>query len=187
MSSAAWDDPRTTLALDLYPKLLYLAYNLTATREDAEDAVQECYLRCLYKLDTLRSDDAVKPYCYRVLRNTVIDLHRSATKRDSRRPERKTVEQVYLTTFLGGESVAGKEGEDTPEALLRYEDHDLRIALIDTLQLVPAAQVTVLLALYYAGFTAQEWSVRSGLPVRTIYHQSDLARNKFRTLWEQVA
>ena len=40
----------------------------SATRADAEDAVQECYLRALRYFDTFRGT-AIKPWLFAILRN----------------------------------------------------------------------------------------------------------------------
>src|SRR6202000_2322538 len=45
-----------------------LAYFLMRNRTDAEDAVQECYLRALRHFDTYRGS-AIKPWLLMILRN----------------------------------------------------------------------------------------------------------------------
>lgn len=46
-----------------------LARYLLRDPSDAEDAVQECYLRAVRHFDTLRSSEEVKPWLFAILRN----------------------------------------------------------------------------------------------------------------------
>jgi RNA polymerase sigma-70 factor (ECF subfamily) len=45
----------------------------TRTRDDAEDLLQEALLKATAKVHTVRDDDAVVPWFYRVLRNALAD------------------------------------------------------------------------------------------------------------------
>ncbi|MFN2571469.1 MAG: RNA polymerase sigma factor [Gemmatimonadales bacterium] len=46
------------------------------SREAAEDILQDAFVRSLDSLDTVRDEDAVIPWFYRLLRNAVIDHYR---------------------------------------------------------------------------------------------------------------
>jgi RNA polymerase sigma-70 factor (ECF subfamily) len=56
-------------ALPHLDALYTLARYLLRDPSDAEDAVQECYLRALRHFDTLRSSEEVKPWLLAILRN----------------------------------------------------------------------------------------------------------------------
>src|SRR5947208_15856757 len=46
------------------------------SREEAEDILQDAFVRSLDRTDTVRDPGAVIPWFYRLLRNAVIDHHR---------------------------------------------------------------------------------------------------------------
>lgn len=65
---------------DHIDRLYRAARSLTASREEAEDLVQETFARVLRKPRILRSDDDLG-YLLRVLRNTFISTRRAAARR----------------------------------------------------------------------------------------------------------
>jgi RNA polymerase sigma-70 factor, ECF subfamily len=65
---------------DHIDRLYRAARSLTGSREEAEDLVQETFVRVLQKPRLLRSDDDLG-YLLRVLRNTFISMRRTASRR----------------------------------------------------------------------------------------------------------
>jgi RNA polymerase sigma-70 factor (ECF subfamily) len=65
---------------DHIDRLYRAARSLCGSREEAEDLVQETYVRVLQKPRFLRSDDDLG-YLLRVLRNTFISMRRTASRR----------------------------------------------------------------------------------------------------------
>ena len=65
---------------DHIDRLYRAARSLTGSREEAEDLVQETFVRVLQKPRLLRSDDDLG-YLLRVLRNTFISMRRTAARR----------------------------------------------------------------------------------------------------------
>ncbi len=65
---------------DHIDRLYRAARGLTGSRHEAEDLVQETFLRVLQKPRVLRSDDDLG-YLLRVLRNTFISMRRTAARR----------------------------------------------------------------------------------------------------------
>ena len=65
---------------DHIDRLYRAAWSLSGSREEAEDLVQETFLRVLRKPRVLRSDDDVG-YLLRVLRNTFYSERRTAARR----------------------------------------------------------------------------------------------------------
>jgi RNA polymerase sigma-70 factor (ECF subfamily) len=58
--------------------LFNLALKLTHNRKDAEDLVQEAYLRAFRFFDSYRSGTQIKAWLFRILRNTFINRYRAA-------------------------------------------------------------------------------------------------------------
>jgi RNA polymerase sigma-70 factor (ECF subfamily) len=120
--------------------------------EDAEDVVQDAYLRLLELENAGRINDA-RGYLYRIAANLAIDLLR-------KRKTRATclVEDAELERAAGGDPVLGASGEEA--ILLRHVQ--ARLA-----QLPPACRETFLLSRLY-GMTFPEIAERLGISLRTV-------------------
>jgi RNA polymerase sigma-70 factor (ECF subfamily) len=70
---------------DHLDRLYRAAWALCGRREDAEDLVQETYLRVLAKPRRLHGDDDLR-YLLSVLRNTFVSRHRTAARRPQTMP-----------------------------------------------------------------------------------------------------
>jgi RNA polymerase sigma-70 factor (ECF subfamily) len=91
------------VALPHLDALFNLALNLTRNRKDAEDLVQETFLRAYRFFDTYRKGTHIKAWLFRILRNTFINRYRARKAR----PEEvefgaieATYEQVIEQTFI---------------------------------------------------------------------------------------
>lgn len=61
-------------------------------REDAEDILQEVYLKCIQKIETLKEDSNLNAWLYTVTRNAVNDYFR---KKNSQGVEGSIVEDIF--------------------------------------------------------------------------------------------
>lgn len=72
--------------VDRHSRAVYrLAYRMTGNREDAEDAVQETFLRAFRQLRHFDSRSSFGTWIYRVSTNCTIDALRSRKKREQKR------------------------------------------------------------------------------------------------------
>jgi len=69
------------VALPYLDALFNLALNLTRNRKDAEDLVQEAYLRAFRFFDSYQPGTHIKAWLFRILRNTFINRYRAAKAR----------------------------------------------------------------------------------------------------------
>src|SRR5437867_13338680 len=109
-------------AMPFMSALYAAALRMTRNPSDAEDLVQETYLRAYRGFEGFKEGTNLKAWLYRILTNTYINQYRAAR----RRPEQvdlDDVEDLYLYRRLGGLEAAtagrGPEAEvlDTiPEA-----------------------------------------------------------------------
>jgi len=69
------------VALPYIDPLFNLALNLTRNRKDAEDLVQETFLRAYRFFDSYQPGTHIKAWLFRILRNTFINRYRAAKVR----------------------------------------------------------------------------------------------------------
>ena len=78
------------VALPYLDALFNLALNLTRNRKDAEDLVQETFLRAYRFFDSYKPGTHIKAWLFRILRNTFINRYRAAKIR----PEEVDFEKI---------------------------------------------------------------------------------------------
>src|SRR5919107_99000 len=119
-------------AMDLMPSLYAAALRMTRNPADAEDLVQETYLRAYRGFGGFEEGTNLKAWLYRILTNTYINSYR-ARKRRPEETELEDVEDLYLYRRLGGleGAAAGRSAED--ELL----DHFTEAEVVDAVEGLP--------------------------------------------------
>jgi RNA polymerase sigma-70 factor (ECF subfamily) len=140
------------------PRLYRAARAWTRSREEAEDLVQETYVRVLARPRLLRNEDEVG-YLLRALRNTLISQRRT----ESRRP---------VTTELVDEVTVGGRASDNP--VEAAEIHQV-YAAISTL---PDEFRDALIAVDIAGLSYQEAARAFDVPEGTLTSRLFRARDR---------
>lgn len=112
-----------------------LAYLLTGSHEQAEDLVQEAFVRVVGRFGHLRVPDAFGAY----LRRTIVNLHTSGLRR-------RRVERAYLE----------REGRRPPEAATTMPDVGGRDTLWRQLLALPARQRAAVVLRYYEDLSEAE-------------------------------
>jgi len=115
----------TDVAMEFMPGLYSAALRMTRNRADAEDLVQETYLKAYRAYGSFTEGTNLRAWLYRILTNTYINTYRAA----QRRPELSDVEDVeelYLYKRL-----AGSGGTDGKLAYLsEAQAAELRLVLL---------------------------------------------------------
>lgn len=155
------------------------ALHLTGNRQDAEDLVQDTYLRAMRGLDEYRGDALSKPWLYRILRNAHIDGYR----RRSRRPTTVPLEE---SPEPPDRDVAGYAVRFTREAMhLRGEvDRVLHETVSDDVKraidgLTDPFRLTLVLR-DLVGFTYGETAEMLEVPIGTVMSRLHRARASVR-------
>jgi RNA polymerase sigma-70 factor (ECF subfamily) len=150
-------------ALPLAPQLYSAALRMTRNTADAEDLVQETYLKGYRSFATFEEGTNLRAWLFRILTNTYINSYRAK----QRRPEETdldSIEDFYLYRRIGGleEALASRSAED--ELMDLFTDDEVKQALED---LPENFRLPVLLA-DVEGFSYREIAEMLDIPMGTV-------------------
>ena len=139
------------------------AMRMTRNPADAEDLVQETYLRAYRGFGSFQEGTNLKAWLYRILTNTFINSYRSKKRRPDE-TELDEGEDLYLYRRLGGLEAArvGRSAED--ELMDFFTDGEVK----DAMDALPEQfRVAVLLA-DVEGFSYKEIAEILDIPIGTV-------------------
>jgi RNA polymerase sigma-70 factor (ECF subfamily) len=85
--AAGGDETAFRLLVDRHSRSVFrLAFRITGTREDAEDVVQDTFIRAFRQLDRFESRSNFGTWLYRIGFNCAIDFTRSRVRRETAEP-----------------------------------------------------------------------------------------------------
>jgi len=154
---------------DVYTLARYLMRNAA----DAEDAVQECYLRALRHFDSYRGP-AMKPWLLAILRNV-------CNAEFARRSKEELPTDYAQEESLAEEMPMWQEPQASPEkAMLRQQDSATIRRLVAELP-APFREAIVLREINDLSY--QEIAEVAGVPVGTVMSRLARARAMLRSAW----
>ncbi len=149
-------------AMEYMPALYAAAVRMTRNPSDAEDLVQETYLRAYRAYRTFEEGTNLRAWLYRILTNTFINSYR-AKKRRPEQSDVEDVEELYLYKRAG--NLAQGVGRSAEEELLdHFTDADVKAAVDE---LPEQFRLAVLLA-DVEGFSYKEISDILDVPIGTV-------------------
>src|SRR6266581_7321116 len=158
-------DPATfeAQAMEFMPALYTAALRMTRNPAEAEDLVQETYLKAYRAFGSFQEGTNLKAWLYRILTNTFINSYRSK----KRRPEESYIEDVedlYLYRRLGGleGATAGQSAEE--QVLEHFTESEIKEALES---LPEQFRIAVLLG-DVEGFSYKEIAEILDIPIGTV-------------------
>src|ERR1700722_1441649 len=139
------------------------ALRMTRNPSDAEDLVQETYLKAYRAFDSFEEGTTLKAWLYRILTNTFINSYRSK-KRRPEQTELDDVEDLYLYRRLGGlEAVtAGRSAEE--EVMDHFTESDVK----DAVESLPEQFRMAVLLADVEGFSYKEIAEILDIPIGTV-------------------
>jgi RNA polymerase sigma-70 factor, ECF subfamily len=151
------------LAMAHMGSLYTAALRMTRNPADAEDLVQETYLKAYRAFATFQEGTNLKAWLYKILTNTFINSYRSK-KRRPEQTELDDVEDLYLYRRLGGleAAVAGRSAEE--EVMDHFTEGDVKAAVES---LPEQFRLAVLLA-DVEGFSYKEIAEILDIPIGTV-------------------
>jgi RNA polymerase sigma-70 factor (ECF subfamily) len=164
-------------ALPLLPGMYAAALRMTRNPADAEDLVQETFLRAYRGFGGFEEGTNLKAWLYRILTNTFINAYRKRQRQPVTVSEQE-VEDRSLFERLGE---SGPSAES--EVLERLPDDDVKEAL-DSLS--EGFRLAVLLA-DVEGFSYKEIAEIMDVPIGTVMSRLHRGRRALeRRLWEKM-
>ncbi len=150
-------------ALEYMPALYSAALRMTHNPADAEDLVQETYLRAYRGFSSFAEGTNLRAWLYRILTNTYINNYRARQRRPDER-QLDDVEDLYLYRRIGAveEAMAARSAED--ELVDLFTDDEVKAAL-------DALPEQFRLAVYLAdveGFSYKEIADILDIPIGTV-------------------
>jgi RNA polymerase sigma-70 factor (ECF subfamily) len=152
-----------------------LAYWMLRNREEAEDAVQEAFLRAFRSFSAFRGD-SVRPWLLQIVRNTA----RSAL--EARWRARRL---VVLRDDLDP-SDAREVAADAPSPEAQVLAQDDRQRLLAALATLPLIHRDVLVLREMQGLSYEEIAEATGAPIGTIMSRLSRARQMLRRVLEET-
>jgi RNA polymerase sigma-70 factor (ECF subfamily) len=144
MNEAAFD---MKLFENYKPGLTSYCYRMLGSIDDADDAVQETYIRAWQGWDRFRQDSSIKTWIYRIASNLCLDKLRQAKRRmlsvDLTDPAVKIVEPNEMLPDSSWIWPSPEFGENPEDALVRKDT--LQLCFIALLQVLPPRQRAVLI------------------------------------------
>jgi len=167
-------------ALQYNRQLYSAAMRMTRNPADAEDLVQETYLKAYRAYHTFTEGTNLKAWLYRILTNTYINKYR----KDARRPNEVdlgTVEDLYLYRRIGSEASAEASRTTEERVLDGLVESDVKEAVEE---LPETFRMPVLLA-DLEGFSYKEIAEILDIPIGTVMSRLHRGRKAMqKRLWE---
>ena len=150
-------------AMEHMPSLYSAALRMTRNPSDAEDLVQETYLKAYRAYDSFQEGTNLKAWLYKILTNTFINSYR-ARKRRPEQSDVDDVEDLYLFRRLGGleASTVGRSAED--QVMDLFTDSEVK----DALESLPESFRMAVLLADVEGFSYKEIAEIMDVPIGTV-------------------
>ena len=183
MAQAATDDAALRErferdVLPLLPSLYGAAMRMTRNPADAEDLVQDTYLRAYRGFEGFKEGTNLKAWLYRILTNSFINTYRKKQREPQVVEGPDDLDEWYLYDRLGGRSV---EVSAENEVLDQIPDAEVKAALES---LPETFRLAVLLA-DVEGFSYKEIAEIMGVPIGTVMSRLHRGRKGLeKALWE---
>lgn len=132
---------------NLKPALTSFCYRMLGSIDDADDAVQEVYIRVWQSRDSFRQESSYKTWIYRIASNLCLDKLRQAKRRalpvDLFEPAASIIEPRETLPDSSWVWIAPDMGGNPEEAFIRKDT--LQLCFIALLQTLPPRQRAVLI------------------------------------------
>jgi RNA polymerase sigma-70 factor (ECF subfamily) len=155
------------------------ALRMTKNETDAQDLVQETFLRAYKNFDRFEEGTNCKAWLFRIMTNTFINTYRSKQKEAGSVPF-DDVDDNYLYNQLAEGSESGDPEKDL---FAKMVDKDV----VEAIEQLPAEFRMVVVLAFYEGFAYQEIADILGIQVGTVKSRLHRGRKMLQKLLWQYA
>ena len=165
-------------AMQYAPQLYSAALRMTRNPADAQDVVQETFLKAYRAYHSYTDGTNLKAWLYRILTNTYINTYRKAQRRPTE-VELGELQDLYLYKRLGEASGATQSAE--ADMLDDFVDTDI----IDALESLPEVFRMPVLYADVEGFSYKEIAEMLDIPIGTVMSRLHRGRKALqKKLWD---
>ena len=172
----------TADAMQYAPQLFSTALRMTRNRSDAEDLVQETYIKGWRSFHTFQEGTNLRAWLFRIMTNTYINKY-NAQKRKGTEVELDDVEELFLYKRLGSidQSQLSSSAED--QMLELFTDDEVKNALEE---LPEDFRIPVLLS-DVDGFSYKEIAEMLEIPIGTVMSRLHRGRKAMQKMLYEYA
>ena len=170
------DDADFAASAEPYRRELHVhSYRMLGSFEEAEDAVQETFLRAWRSRDTFDGSSALRGWLYRIATNVCLD----SIRRNNRRPRSRSLESLGEVPWLQPypdrllDEIAPREMEPDAVAVAR---ETIELAFLAAVQLLPPRQRAVLILRDVVEWSARETATLLDMSVPAVNSALQRAR-----------
>ena len=164
------------------PALYSGAMRMTRNRADAEDLVQDTYLKAYRSFGTFEEGTFLKAWLFRILTNTYINTYNSQV-RNLTEEALDDLEEMYLYRHLPAVEASRASGSAEDQLFEFFTDDEVKGAL----EALPETQRIVVLLCDVEGFSYAEMADMLGVPIGTVWTRLHHARKELRTFYGEGA
>jgi RNA polymerase sigma-70 factor (ECF subfamily) len=150
-------------AMEFMPSLYSAAMRMTRNPADAEDLVQETYLKAFRGFGGFQDGTNLKAWLYRILTNTYINQYR-AKKRRPTEQNLDEAEDLYLYRRLGGLEAAQASRSAEDELMDWFTEGEVK----DAIEALPENFRMAVLLADVEGFSYKEIAEILDIPIGTV-------------------
>jgi RNA polymerase sigma-70 factor (ECF subfamily) len=180
-----------TLVERYQDRLLRMALEIVKNQHDAEDIVQESFVKAFLSLDKFKGQSSFFTWLYRIAFNMAVDFQRRAQRRGGQHFEYK--EQIGVSRGVGSNNHADGESEELPLTQNVEGPHDALVRKQTGKKLDQAfAQLSdehraVITLREIDGLDYEEISQALGIPRGTVMSRLYYARKMLQRALEEIA
>jgi RNA polymerase sigma-70 factor (ECF subfamily) len=172
----------TSDAMQYAPQLFSTALRMTRNRSDAEDLVQETYVKGWRSFHTFQEGTNLRAWLFRIMTNTYINKY-NAQKRKGTEVELDDVEELFLYKRLGSidQSQLSSSAED--QMLELFTDDEVK----NSLEALPEDFRMPVLLSDVDGFSYKEISEMLEIPIGTVMSRLHRGRKAMQKMLYEYA
>ena len=169
-------------AMQFAPQLFSTAMRMTRNKSDAEDLVQETFIKAWRSFHTFQTGTNLRAWLYRIMTNTFINKYNSKQRKPTE-TELDEVEELYLYKRLGSidQSKLSSSAED--QMLELFTDDEVKKALEE---LPETFRLPVLLS-DVDGFSYKEIAEMLDIPLGTVMSRLHRGRKAMQKMLYEYA